>query len=69
VVVVGTVTVGGGADGPDAAETVIVKIAVPVPWLLVAPIVTLVDPAAVGVPLIVPVAASRERPFGKGVAL
>jgi hypothetical protein len=57
------------AGATPAAAIVIVRVAVPVPWLLVALIVTLVDPAAVGVPVIAPVLVFTERPLGKEDAL
>ena len=46
-----------------------VSVAVPVPPLLVALSVTLVVPAAVGVPEITPVVVLTERPAGNPVAL
>ena len=45
------------------------RMAVPVPVALVAPRVTLEVPAAVGMPLIAPVAGLIERPAGSPVAL
>ena len=45
-----------------------VRVAVPVPPLLVALRVTFVVPAAVGVPEITPVAVLTERPAGNGLA-
>ncbi len=50
-------------------SAVIDSVAVPVPATLVAPIVTLVVPAAVGVPVINPVVELRLRPAGNPVAL
>ena len=52
-----------------ATEIVMVSVAVPVPWLLVAPMVTLVDPDPVGVPVMAPVLVFRESPLGKDEAL
>jgi len=79
VVVVGTATIGGpegipppevGFDcAPAAAAIVIVRVAVPVPWLLFALIVTLVDPELIGVPVMAPVNVLSDRPPGNGVAL
>jgi hypothetical protein len=57
------------AGGEPAAATVIVRVAVPVPDMLLAPIVTLVSPEAEGVPVIAPVLVLTERPFGNGEAL
>jgi uncharacterized protein YhfF len=45
--------------------TVMASLAVPVPLALVAPMVTLDVPAAVGVPLITPVVALMESPAGR----
>ena len=52
-----------------AAVMVSVRVALPVPLLLVAPSVTVELPAAVGVPEINPVAVFTDRPAGKPVAL
>ena len=52
-----------------AAVTVSTRVAVPVPPLWVAEIVTLAVPVAVGVPVIAPVAVSMARPAGRLVAL
>jgi hypothetical protein len=51
------------------ALTVRASVAAPVPFALVAPIVTLVVPETVGVPLITPVDVLTERPAGSGEAL
>ncbi len=56
----------GVATGAGAIETV--NVALPVPPVLVALKVTEELPAAVGVPLIKPVAVLIERPAGKFVA-
>ena len=53
---------------PPAGLMVIDRAAVPVPAELVAEIVTLLDPAVVGVPEIAPVVAFTANPFGKPVA-
>ena len=52
-----------------AAEIVTTNVVVPVPRALVAPMVTLVVPTAVGVPDMTPVVASIKRPAGSGSAL
>jgi hypothetical protein len=49
--------------------TVSVSVAVPVPPALVAPIVTLELPTAVGVPVMSPVAVATLSPAGSPVAL
>jgi hypothetical protein len=49
--------------------TVSVSVAVPVPPALVAPIVTLELPTAVGVPVMSPVAVAMVSPAGRPVAL
>ena len=54
---------------PPAAATVMDSVALPVPVILVAMMVTLVIPAAVGVPEITPVAVFTVRPVGRPVAL
>ena len=51
-----------------AGTTVSVKVADPVPPALVAEIVTVLTAAAVGVPLIRPVAVLMARPAGRPVA-
>jgi hypothetical protein len=51
-----------------AAATVITREAVPVPPALVAPMVTVVTAATVGVPVIAPVAVSTAKPAGRFVA-
>ena len=51
------------------ALTVSVSVAFPVPPALVAPRVTLVTPAAVGVPVISPVDVFTLSPAGSGAAL
>lgn len=51
------------------ATAVITKEAVPVPAKFLAPIVTVVTPVTVGVPEIAPVAAFKESPAGKFVAV
>jgi hypothetical protein len=57
------------AGGDPAAATVITRVAVPVPVMLVAPMVTSVDPEPKGVPVMAPVFVFMESPFGKGEAL
>jgi hypothetical protein len=52
-----------------ATVTVSTKVAVPDPAALVAPIVTLVVPVAVGVPVTRPVVALTDNPAGSPVAL
>jgi hypothetical protein len=52
-----------------AVLTVSVRVAWPVPPLLVAPSVTVEVPAEVGVPEINPVAVLTDKPAGKPVAL
>lgn len=52
-----------------AAFTVKVRVWLPVPPVLLAEIVTVLVPAAVGVPEIRPVPVLTERPAGKPVAL
>jgi hypothetical protein len=52
-----------------AEEIVSVRVAWPVPLALIAPIVTVEAPAAVGVPEINPVALFTDKPAGKLVAL
>ena len=52
-----------------ATVTVSTKVAVPDPAALVAPIVTLVVPVAVGVPVIRPVVVLTDSPAGSPVAL
>ena len=54
---------------PPAAATVMDSVALPVPVILVALTVTLVIPAAVGVPEITPDAVFTVRPVGRPVAL
>jgi hypothetical protein len=58
------VITGRSAPGP----TVIVKVAMPVPAELVAPIIRFVVPPTLGVPLMIPVAGVIVRPGGKGLA-
>ena len=55
--------------GAAAALIVKARVAVPVPAALVALIVTLVEPAVVGVPEITPVVVFTVRPVGSPVAL
>ena len=57
-----------GAE-PEAAETEIVSVAVPVPDELMALNVTELVPEAVGVPVIAPLLVFTDRPAGKPVAL
>ena len=52
-----------------AGLIVMVSVAVPVPPAFVALIVTLDVPAAVGVPVIAPVAVLTDKPVGRPVAL
>jgi hypothetical protein len=59
-----TIRLVGTAGGP----TTMIKVAVPVPAELVAPIVANQVFTAVGVPLMTPVAVFRDRPGGNKVA-
>ncbi len=52
-----------------AGEMVSVSVAVPVPVALVAPIVTVLVPLAVGVPVMAPVEVFTDNPPGRPVAL
>jgi hypothetical protein len=52
-----------------ATVTVSTKVAVPEPAALVAPIVTLEVPAAVGVPEMIPVVVATLKPAGNPVAV
>ena len=54
---------------PPAAATVIVSVALPVPVAFVAPKVTAVVAAALGVPEMTPVVVLITKPAGNGVAL
>ena len=56
------------APTPPAGLMVIDRTAVPVPAELVAEIVTLLDPAVVGVPEITPLVAFTANPLGKPAA-
>ena len=53
---------------PKAAFTVMFNVALPVPPALFAEIVTLLVPAALGVPVIAPVPVLMLKPAGKPVA-
>lgn len=64
----GTCTVVPAVVGGGTRPTVMVNVPVPVPDALVAPIVTELVPAAVGVPLIKPVVVLMLRPAGRPVA-
>ena len=56
--------------GAEPAEvTVMVRLAVPVPYALMALNVTVLVPEAVGVPVIAPLLVFTDRPAGKPVAL
>ncbi len=52
-----------------AGATISVSVAVPVPVTLVAPMVTVLVPLAVGVPVMAPVEVFTDNPPGKPVAL
>jgi hypothetical protein len=52
-----------------AVTMIILSVAEPVPHAFVALMVTLVVPAAVGVPVIAPVLVFTDSPEGKGAAL
>ena len=62
-------TAEAGAAGARLLITFNIRVAVPLPLALVAVKVTSLCPKAVGVPEIIPVAASKLRPAGKPVAL
>ena len=54
---------------PGRPATMIVRVLVPVPFVSVAPRVTVVVPAAVGVPVMRPVAALMTKPVGRVAAV
>lgn len=56
-----------GAEREDA-ETVMTRVAVPVPLALTAAIATVKDPDAAAVPLITPVLVFRIKPAGRPLA-
>jgi hypothetical protein len=73
---IGVPTVPGAVTGPtimgtiptDAIVIVRVEAGKVVPVVFVAVIVTIVTPAADGVPVMAPVTESRTRPAGRGLA-
>ena len=54
-----------GPSMTGIADTLRVRMAEPVPAALVAVIITVKEPTAVGIPLMIPVAGLTDRPPGK----